>query len=755
MTAIHPDWRDRDKTPIDFLLVGAGAGGAPLAARLVERGYTVLLLDMGPAKPDKPANAHVENTDVPLLHPEVTEDPRHALRFFVNHYDTDPQQSIDPKVQKAAPNPNVYGSPVANSDDEKGVFYPRAQGLGGCTVHNAMITIAGPGEDWDHIAEATGDESWRGPRVRSYFERLERCWYNRPTFFGRVRQFFGLRTGWEGDRHGTNGWLDTTLADLSILGRDPKLFQVVLNAAKGSLAEGVENFGEFFRGLIRGRAFPALDPNHWETQRKSAEGLVRIPTAIAPDGVRSGVRGRLDGLRAEAKARLLVLTGACATGIEFAPGPDLHAVGVRVLPREHTYEADPNATVPPADWQAQQVVLFCRREVVLCGGAFNTPQLLMLSGIGPKEHLAEHGIECRAHLPGVGQNLQDRYEVPVVGTVNGDFESLRGIGSTSRNPVAEADPALEQWRTNAGHPASERGPYATNGGLIGIFKRTTQEDAVPDLFIFALPGYFPGYHVGYSRPAAFARLLTPHQAGQPITEAQRTAEDQQALAEKKRTVTWLILKARTRQHGGEVRLRSASPFRRPEINFRSFPLGAADPDARALVEGVQFVQRFLERGVRTGLYEKHDCPGFSDPAFGNDLNVWVRNVAWGHHACGTCKIGRDGDPNAVLDSRFRVRGVAGLRVVDASVFPRIPGVFIVTNIYMAAEKAADVLTEDHPVPVAALPPDAREALARDPVLRSRPEYEARRVYPVELEAREAELVTQRRRAAGYPQAGGS
>jgi choline dehydrogenase len=127
----------------------------------------------------------------------------------------------------------------------------------------------------------------------------------------------------------------------------------------------------------------------------------------------------------------------------------------------------------------------------------------------------------------------------------------------------------------------------------------------------------------------------------------------------------------------------------------------------------------------------------------------------GHHACGTCKIGRDGDPDAALDSRFRVRGVAGLRVVDASVFPRIPGVFIVTNVYMAAEKAADVLTEGHPVAPAALPADARAALRENPVLRSRSEYEARRAYPVELEAREAELVTQRRRAADYPQAGGS
>ena len=76
------------------------------------------------------------------------------------------------------------------------------------------------------------------------------------------------------------------------------------------------------------------------------------------------------------------------------------------------------------------------------------------------------------------------------------------------------------------------------------------------------------------------------------------------------------------------------------------------------------------------------------------IKRWVAREAWGHHACGTCRMGPDGDENAVLDSRFRVRGVDGLRVVDASIFPNIPGYFIVTNIYMASERAADVLTED-------------------------------------------------------------
>jgi choline dehydrogenase len=743
MTTIPDEWKDSQRTPFDFIVVGAGAAGAPLAARLVERGYSVLVVEMGPEKPPMPHGAVVENTEVPLLHSETTEDERHSLRFFVKHFDQDPAGSLDPKVHRP---PNARR-------DEEGIFYPRAQGVGGCTIHNAMITICGPSEEWDEIADATGDQSWRGERIRAYFERVERCHYAQPSFWDRFKNLLGFNTGWETARHGNRGWLDTTMADLRLIKRDRQLLKIMLDGAIGSLQAGVERIEDLAEAALTTGASPVLDPNHWETMRQSAEGVRRIPCSISPTGERSGPRQRLLSVKAHPAhgKRLHLLAGVCVTEIELETetnpgrvgGKDAawRAKGVRCLPREHVYEADPMANLIDGEpWDKQVVTLYCRREVVLCGGTFNTPQLLMLSGIGRFADLSKHDkITTRLELAGVGANLQDRYEVPVTATVTDRFQSLDGICMSSKN----LDPELKRWVDGVGRAAFQRGLYATNGVLVSIFKRSSQEDTFPDLVILALAGSFPGYQVGWANPAALLGLPP----GADLATAPR------------RALTWLILKARTRNRAGYVRLQSAHPFRRPEINFRSFPHAldneldkdngrdpSNDPDLEALYEGVRYVQNILQVGKDTGTIDSHELPGMD--RFGGNVRKWIKHVAWGHHACGTCRIGADDDPDAVLDSRFRVRGVQGLRVVDASAFPRIPGFFIVTNIYMIAEKAADMLSEDQPIDADDLPREAKEALQTDPVLPSRPDFEARRLYPAEMEAAEARLVAARRKVAG-------
>ena len=297
----------------------------------------------------------------------------------------------------------------------------------------------------------------------------------------------------------------------------------------------------------------------------------------------------------------------------------------------------------------------------------------------------------------------------------------RMLAHSQRNVIRSGSPIRSAFR---------RGLYTTTGGLMGVFPRSTQEETFPDLFLLPIIGSFGGYSVGYSRP----EVQLPTIAGDP--------------PEYRRTLTWLILKARTRNRAGYVRLQSPNPLQRPEINFRSFHADLEDgrgADLAAIHEGVEFVDRMLRDGKDKGTIQSYTFPGFD--SFNGDHREWIKHTAWGHHACGTCRMGAVDDPMAVVDSRFCVRQMSGLRIVDASVFPRIPGFFVAASVYTIAEKAADAIAEDHPLPRDCQPDAVQAELSRIPIYRSRPDFLGRLAYPAAMEHAEAELIAARRRAA--------
>jgi choline dehydrogenase len=153
--------------------------------------------------------------------------------------------------------------------------------------------------------------------------------------------------------------------------------------------------------------------------------------------------------------------------------------------------------------------------------------------------------------------------------------------------------------------------------------------------------------------------------------------------------TWAILKAHPRNNAGAVTLRSADPLDTPEIVYNYFDTGTGDysADLQALYEAVELARDAFDRQL---VPVQEVLPG-EDVKTPEDIKTYAQDTAWGHHASCTCPIGPDSDPMAVLDSNFRVRGVTGLRVVDASVYPRIPGTFTAVSTYLVAEKAADVI----------------------------------------------------------------
>ncbi|GAB3293004.1 GMC family oxidoreductase [Epidermidibacterium keratini] len=594
----------------DFVVVGSGAGGGPLAANLALGGHSVLLLEAG-SEHDCPYY------EVPVMQAYASEDPDLRWDFFVRHWDDDTQQLRDEKY-------------VA---EQGGVLYPRGSTIGGSTAVSAMITIYPHAEDWQSLAELTGDDSWAPERMRELFTRLE-SW--------RGVDAEPLPGDDEATRdakaeHGHDGWLGTTRANPKVGGRE-QMFLDIIGAMEQTARDRF--------GIAEEISLPR-DPNAADTPQ-DFEGMTFIPVAVR-GGHRNGSRERV--VDVAGRADLTVRTDALATKVLIEDG---RAVGVEYLSGPRLYAAAPPSSNTPADPQRHTVR--ARKEVILAGGAYNTPQLLMLSGIGPRGELERHGIGVLVDSPGVGANLHDRYEVSLVWDLNRNYPIFDGVELDIPKDLDNPDRLFAEWESDGD------GPYATNGSLAAIVAKSSVAGDADDLIVFSLPIDFHGYYPGYAKDGSVAH----------------------------NRMTIVVLKAHTHNRAGSVTLRSADPRDVPDIAFRYFDEGSPgfDDDLQGVVDGMHIAR---DVASRLGQYEPTPRVPAADVEGDEQLREFVRNEAWGHHACGTAKIGRDDDPNAVLDGDFNVRGVEGLRVVDASVFPDIPGFFIASAVYLVAEKASDVI----------------------------------------------------------------
>lgn len=282
------------------------------------------------------------------------------------------------------------------------------------------------------------------------------------------------------------------------------------------------------------------------------------------------------------------------------------------------------------------------REVVLAAGAVQSPQLLLLSGIGPATQLREHGIAVAADLPGVGEGLQDHPYVPVSWFTRG----------TTDLHAAETTANLMRWF--AGH----RGPLVSNVSESGGFVRSTPGLPAPDVQFMVVPAI-----------AADHGLTPPPGVGVTIAPT--------------------VVHVRSR---GRVTLRSADPRWRPAVDAGYY----TDPaDLDAMVAGVRVAQDIASRGPLARFIDRPCLPG-PDARTDDDVREAVRAATETlYHPVGTCAIG------PVVDPQLRVHGLDGLRVVDASVMPTVPRGNTNAPVIALAERAADLLRGRTPLPAEA------------------------------------------------------
>lgn len=287
--------------------------------------------------------------------------------------------------------------------------------------------------------------------------------------------------------------------------------------------------------------------------------------------------------------------------------------------------------------RGQRLTLRARHEVALCAGAFQSPQLLMLSGVGDPAELQRHGIAVHHALPGVGRNLHDHPDVVMVLKTPQARESF-GLSLGGGWDIARA---IGQWRRE------RRGLLTSNFAEAGGFFRSRPDEAVPDLQWHFVVGQL----VNHGRSAVWGHGYSVHVC---------------------------LLRPQSR---GRVTLASADPLAAPVID-PAFLAEADDLDR--LVSGVQQTRRLLAQPAMAALGGQERGPLAQDP---QAIAEFIRNHADTiYHPVGSCRMGTD--PLAVVDAQLKVHGLSGLRVVDASVMPRIVSGNTNAPVIMMAERAA-------------------------------------------------------------------
>jgi len=457
-------------------------------------------------------------------------------------------------------------------------YQPRGKALGGSSAINAMLYVRGQREDYDQWRDM-GCEGWGFDDVLAYFKRSE-----------------NNQRG-NSELHGTGGPLSVA-------------FQQSPRPISAAWIEAAHQCGVALNDDFNGTSQEGVGLHQvtqfWNDQRNGERC--------------SAAAGYLHPIMAQ-RPNLTVITGANATELLWT---DRRISGVKYRRGQQFLEVHAQA------------------EVLLCAGAFKSPQLLMLSGIGPAEHLQSLGIEVKQDLPGVGANLQDHLDVTLA------YHSLRndvmGIAPVAAWQLLKG---IRQWRKDGS------GIVATPYAEAGAFVRCSPDAQRPDIqfhFVVArVEDHARRLHWGYGY-SCHVCVLRPYSRG-------------------------------------SVRLQSRDPLDAPLID----PAYLSDHrDTALMVEGVKKLRTIMQASALQSYRGKEIyTAGIETDAQWED---YIRERADTiYHPVGTCKMGSAHDHMAVLDTQLRVKGVLGLRVIDASAMPTLISGNTNAPTIMMAEKAADFL----------------------------------------------------------------
>jgi len=488
-----------------------------------------------------------------------------------------------------------YESEKDKANADRGVYLCRGKVLGGSSCTNVLLYHRGAEADYSEWASTTGNDAWSAENVLPYFKKSQ------DDFRG------------DSKYHSTGG--EFAVSDVRY--QNP-LSRTYLQACGEMGFTPNDDFNNWAR--------PQLGYGRYQVNERDGTRCSAASAFLEP---------------AKKRKNLHILTKSMVEKIIFDDSNS--ATGVRVTRKGKTFDIN----------------LGTRGEVLLSGGAINSPQTLMLSGIGPKEHLKAHGIPVVQDVPGVGENLQDHPANVVSYACKSEHQGIsvtskiRIKGTTMTNPKV-----LLQWLLK------KSGPLTSTGCDHGGFFKTDPTKAEADLQMRFLP----------------ARALTPDGMS-TFTKFREQAKLGDGFSFQS-----IVCRPTSR---GSVKLRSNLPTDKPVIDGGH---GKSQEDIKTLREGIKLSRTMGESEAFSKYRAEEIFPG---PHIQTDdqIDDYIRNTIHTSNALvGTCKMGNFAkDPHAVVDGELRVRGVHNLRVIDASIMPKIIGGQTSAPTVMIAERASDLL----------------------------------------------------------------